>query len=148
MRKRNAIGPPCIGDITHLATFFTLTILMNQLTLECHGFLTYFLLRFDSTELSSQCILLGRGRVRGLVHSLVSLFLGLAAAADWKAYQCKHQISKTKHYQLKVQGHIKKRTEKAEFLEHIFHTRDYKSAVSWGSTNNTGTWTLFTAASF
>lgn len=147
MRKRNAIGPRWIADTTRLASFFTLTILMNQLNLERHGVLTYFLLRFDSTELSSQCIPLGRGRVRGLVHSLLSLFLGLAAGADWQTYQRKHQISKTKHYPLKVQGHVKKRTEKAEFLEDIFHTRDYKPAVSWGRTNNMGTWTLFTAAS-
>lgn len=32
----------CNGDITHLATIFTRIILMNQLTLEGCGFLTYF----------------------------------------------------------------------------------------------------------
>lgn len=122
MQKRNAIGPPRIGDITHPATFFTFIILMSQLTLERCRFLTYFLLRFDSIELSFQFIPLVRGRVRGLVHSLLSLLLGLAAGANWKAYQYKNLISKQKHYQLRVQGHIKKRTEKAEFLEDIFHT--------------------------
>lgn len=45
-----------LGEMTSPATSVTLMISMDLHTVECCGFLTYFLLWFDSTELSFQHI--------------------------------------------------------------------------------------------
>lgn len=44
--------------------------------------------------------------------------------------QCKNLIWKSASYQVGVQGQIQKRTEKAGFLEVVFHHHDSESAMT------------------
>ena len=56
----------------------------------------------------------------------------------------KNLISKIKHYQVRVQGHVQKRTEKTKSGEGVFHNHDSKSLVTWARIKGLkmGTWSL------
>lgn len=68
--------------------------------------------------------------VMGRVHPLLSLLPGLTAGANGNAYQFKNLILKSARYQVRVQGHIQKRTEKTGVLEDVFHNHDSKSGMT------------------
>lgn len=60
-----------------------------------------------------------------------------ACSQDWlqepterRISQCKNLILKSAHYQVRVQGHVQKRTEKAGVLEDVFHNHDSKSGMT------------------
>lgn len=51
-------------------------------------------------------------------------------------------FQKTKRYQVRVQGHMQKRTEKMRSGEDVLHNHDSKSLVTWTKGLKMGTWTL------